>query len=100
MDIDKILTVFIMIMFQRILNKLDEVEGKASTFPDVDMRQCSSYRTLTGVCELIEMEPPVPEVQLDHVDAPRYVVLYAHAGKTHSLGVVRDNDTCTVFSGM
>ena len=27
MDIDKILTVFIMIMFQRILNKLDEVEA-------------------------------------------------------------------------
>ena len=27
MDIDKIFTVFIMIMFQRILNKLDEVEA-------------------------------------------------------------------------
>ena len=27
MDVDNILTVFIMIMFQRILNKLDEVEA-------------------------------------------------------------------------
>ena len=27
MDIDNILTMFIMIMFQRILNKLDEVEA-------------------------------------------------------------------------
>ena len=40
---------------------------------------------------------PVPEVQLDHVDAPRYIVLYTHAGKTHSVGVVCINDTCTVF---
>ena len=44
MDIDNILTVFIMIMFQRILNKLDEVEAFFCCIEDCQASQCDKWK--------------------------------------------------------
>ena len=60
--------------------------------------QFSTYRTVVSACELIEHEPqPVPEVQFDCVDSLRYVVLYSSEGQTHCLGVLRSEDSSTLF---
>ena len=40
---------------------------------------------------------PIAEVQLECVDALQYFILYTCEGKTHSLGVLRSGDMCTLF---
>ena len=81
-----------------VFNTIQDIETKAHLFPDVDPQQASTYRTVKGTCELLELvQLPVAEVRSDTIDATKYIVLYTSTGMTHSLGVLRTGDYTTIF---